>query len=460
MSKEVLDPRLQAALQTLEEVPPRDPRRAARARAVFLAEARQLARTAPKKKTRLFGVLPVSFPLLPRLKGRNIFTNPWQEVTAMPAIAIILLAVAVFTGGTAATVYAADQAVPGEPLYAVDVAVEQLRLALTTDPAAEAELHLRYAQERLAEIQALAQSGNTEAIAQAAENLAQHLAAAQQAVSQVGQPELALQMQQVAQQAENTLQQVPVPVAIDVPVVAATPSATVTAEPSPAPSATVTPGPNMTPPPTEETPGAKVEFTGTVESMDGDTWVIDGQTVIVTNADIEGNIQVGDTVKVEAYLQADGSLWADEISLTDHDADATATPGAKVEFTGTVESMDGDTWVIDGQTVIVTNADIEGNIQVGDIVKVEAYLQADGSLWADEIEYASDGSVGDTEDDDQDDEDSDSGSSDEGSSEDEDSSGSSSDDSSGSSDDSNNGNDNGSSSDDHDDDHDDDDDDD
>ncbi|GEM_PF-5283082 len=316
MSKEALDPRLRAVLQTLEEVPPRDPRRAARARAIFLAEAQQLARTANRKK-RLFGFLPVSFSLLQRLKGRTMFKNPLQEVTAMPAIAIILLAVAVFTGGTAATVYAADQAVPGEPLYAVDVAVEQLRLALTADPATEAELHLRYAQERLAEIQVLAQSGNTEAIAQAAENLAQHLAAAQQAVNQLGQPELALEMQQVAQQAENTLQQVPVPVAIDVPVVAATPSATVTAEPSPAPSATVTPGPNMTPPPTEETPGAKVEFTGTVESMDGDTWIIDGQTIIVTNAEIKGNIQVGDTVKVEAYLQADGSLAALEISLAD-----------------------------------------------------------------------------------------------------------------------------------------------
>ncbi len=401
MSDERLDPRVRAALQALEEVPPRSARRAAQGKAAFLAEVARLKaeHEAAARKQRGFGILPVSFPFLPRLKGHTT-KSLWQEVRTMPTLAILILALAVFTGGTAATVYAADQAVPGEPLYAVDVAVEQLQLTLATDPATEAELHLRFAQERLAEIQVLAQQGNIEAVMQAAQNLEQHLAAAQQAVQQAGQPDMVQQMQQVAQQAQSTLQELPVTVPVDVPVAAVTPTATA----SPAP--TVTPDPALTPTPGPATPTAqpspapgKVEFVGIVESMDGTTWMVDGQAVVVTFAEIKGNIQVGDVVKVEAYIQADGSLLADEIKpLSDDDATPSPTEEpyyGKVEFTGTVESMDGDTWVVAGQTIFVTGAEIKGNIQVGDVVKVEAYIQTDGSLLADEIERADDDSSDD-----------------------------------------------------------------
>ncbi len=396
MSEERLDPRVRAALQALEEVPPRSPRRAARGKAAFLAEVARIKaeHEAATRKKRGFGFLPVSIPLLPRLKGHTT-KSLWQEVQAMPTIAIIILALAVFTGGTAATVYAADQAVPGEPLYAVDVAVEQLQLTLATDPATEAELHLRFAQERLAEIQVLAQQGNTEAVAQAAQNLEQHLMAAQQAIQQAGQPDMVQQMQQVAQQAQNTLQDLPVTVPVDVPVVAATPA------PSASPAPSVTPDPSATPmpgmgTPTPEPATGKVEFVGTVESMDGDTWTVDGQAVVVTFAEIKDAIQVGDLVKVEAYLQADGTLRADEIKLAEGSDDATPSPTeepyyGKVEFSGTVESMDGDIWVVAGQTLIVTGAEIKDAIQVGDFVKVEAYIQADGSLLAKEIERSDDG---------------------------------------------------------------------
>ncbi len=320
----------------------------------------------------------------------------------MSLIAALVLALAVLTGGTAATVYAADQAVPGDALYAVDLTVEQIQLALARDPATKAQLHLRFAEERVAEIQALALQGNTTAVAEAAQNLEQHLTAAQELLQQAPAPEVAQQMSTVMEEAQAVLEQ-----------------------PLPGASATAQATPTGTPEP-HGTPAPYMEFTGTVESMDGNQWVVSGQAITIdANTRIKGSIQVGDTVKVKAYTQADGSLLAHEIERTDYasDDDSGQYEGQKVKFTGTVESMDGNQWVVDGKTITVdTNTRIKGSIQVGDTVKVEAYVQADGSLLAHEIEQASAESSGDTSDDESDsdsdhdgDEDSDSGDSDSGS---------------------------------------------
>ena len=66
---------------------------------------------------------------------------------------------------------------------------------------------------------------------------------------------------------------------------------------------------------------------------------------------------------------------------------ATAKPGAgKVEpvpvtFIGTVDSMAGDQWVINGQTVTVSPDVIrDGPLIIGDQVKVACVVNADGSL--------------------------------------------------------------------------------
>lgn len=128
----------------------------------------------------------------------------------------------------------------------------------------------------------------------------------------------------------------------------------------------------------------KVKFTGIVESIGGDSWVIGGYTVAVdANTQIDGGIVVGDLVKVEARLLTDNSLLATKIKLArPHD------DGDKVKFSGVVEAM-GDTWTIGGQTVSVdAHTKIKGDIQIGDTVKVKATRQPDGSLLADEIKLA------------------------------------------------------------------------
>ena len=52
-----------------------------------------------------------------------------------------------------------------------------------------------------------------------------------------------------------------------------------------------------------------IEFTGVVEAIDGDQWTINGQVVTIDPSVLrDGPFDVGDTVKVEAEVQDDGSV--------------------------------------------------------------------------------------------------------------------------------------------------------
>ena len=63
-------------------------------------------------------------------------------------LAAVVLAMGVGFGGVA---IAADNAGPGDPLYGLDQAIEEVKLQLTSDDEAEAELRLKFAHERLEE---------------------------------------------------------------------------------------------------------------------------------------------------------------------------------------------------------------------------------------------------------------------------------------------------------------------
>ncbi|MFQ5595497.1 MAG: DUF5667 domain-containing protein [Anaerolineae bacterium] len=73
------------------------------------------------------------------------------------ATAALLLALFLAAGG--ATVVAAADSLPGDPLYGVKRTSERVRLALATDPAARAALHVRFNRERQAEAQTVAGMG-------------------------------------------------------------------------------------------------------------------------------------------------------------------------------------------------------------------------------------------------------------------------------------------------------------
>lgn len=146
-----------------------------------------------------------------------------------------------------------------------------------------------------------------------------------------------------------------------------------------------------------------VEFTGVIEAINGDQWTVNGQVITVDPTVVtDGPFQVGDKVKVEVDVQSDGSVVVTHVETpeapvadsTDDSLptlEASATPDASVpgivfdnngnEAFGTVDSFDGTTIVIGGQTFTVANdAEINDTIVSGSYVKVEFVLNADGTM--------------------------------------------------------------------------------
>lgn len=151
-------------------------------------------------------------------------------------------------------------------------------------------------------------------------------------------------------------------------------------------------------------PVSEVVFTGTIESMNGDQWVINGQTVTVDPSVLQdGPFVTGDSVKVEARVAGDGSVTAQRVespSAADLVESATGTPGAvstsspavagsSPEATGTVEAMTDTTITLDGQTfTLAPGAEIKNTIAVGMVVKLHFIANPDGSLSVREVEIA------------------------------------------------------------------------
>lgn len=71
------------------------------------------------------------------------------------------------------------------------------------------------------------------------------------------------------------------------------------------------------------------EAFGTVEQMNGTSWVISGVTVqIDSNTEIKGTIVIGDSVKYEFRTNPDGSLTATEIKLADSNSNGDDNSGS------------------------------------------------------------------------------------------------------------------------------------
>jgi hypothetical protein len=135
---------------------------------------------------------------------------------------------------------------------------------------------------------------------------------------------------------------------------------------------------------------------------------------------LEANIAIGDTVKVKATVGQDGSFMAtqiepnaggdsvstpdplsagspDEIETPDPvitetpDSNSFETPSVDQsnETSGAVDAISGDVWTIAGMDYLVTNSsEIKGLIQVGDNVKLEYFVNPDGTLTIEEIKLS------------------------------------------------------------------------
>jgi hypothetical protein len=70
-----------------------------------------------------------------------------------------------------------------------------------------------------------------------------------------------------------------------------------------------------------------VSFVGIVDSIAGDQWVISGTTVTVDPSIVrDGPFNVGDTIKVEGFVKADGSLTVSRVETPSPQDAVTATP--------------------------------------------------------------------------------------------------------------------------------------
>lgn len=151
----------------------------------------------------------------------------------------------------------------------------------------------------------------------------------------------------------------------------------------------------------------EVAFSGTVESMNGNQWIVDGKTVTVEPQALAGdNIQVGDMVKVEATVGKDGAIITTRVrnSLALSAGapaasgmgypDPTQTPppanGGEQEIFGVIEAMTDDTITIDGVVYQLTNfSEVKDLLSVGDEVKIHFVANPDGTLTIREIELRS-----------------------------------------------------------------------
>jgi hypothetical protein len=133
---------------------------------------------------------------------------------------------------------------------------------------------------------------------------------------------------------------------------------------------------------------SEVEFAGTIQSIVGSLWTVNGISFTVNiTTEIHPSATlavVGAFVKVEAIRLGDGSLLAKEIEVA---VPPNGVHEKHVEFRGIIESFSASVWIVAGRTVNISPTTvIHGTPVVSTTAEVEAVLKADGSLWALQIE--------------------------------------------------------------------------
>jgi uncharacterized membrane protein YgcG len=175
---------------------------------------------------------------------------------------------------------------------------------------------------------------------------------------------------------------------------------------------------------------APISFSGLVTKQQDGKWLVSGIPValIASSRLPSGPITDGAPVMVTGLTRADGLVEAQEIQLLepgvrlppfepsengDHGNDdqesspgsapvAVETPASSgsgsqgsepdhtsYKFSGVVESMQDQIWNINGQSVSVAQAEIDGDVTVGSLVKFEGYYDSTGHFIVTKIEVKS-----------------------------------------------------------------------
>ncbi len=135
-------------------------------------------------------------------------------------------------------------------------------------------------------------------------------------------------------------------------------------------------------------PGYQFTLQGVVQSIEGDTWTINGVAFNASGADIVGDYKVGkDAALVKGRILESGEWVADTIEPTGK------KETERSRFTGDVVSMSEGPgpWVIGGVTVQVNDeTELTGKIEVGTAVEVNFVVLPDGSKLATSIQALED----------------------------------------------------------------------
>lgn len=185
-----------AALTPLRVMPARPPAAAHAGLQAFLSDA-QAARTARGKSA-------VSSAPKARPTGWQL-TFFHKELTPMNIVLTLALAVSLALGGTGATVYAARDSLPNDPLYGVKLAAEDWRLGMTTDSQAQLAMLRDLTQTRTREMLQLAEAGQAVPTA-VTTRLQTQLRTELQLAAALEDPQLTVALAQVQQQAQTQLQ--------------------------------------------------------------------------------------------------------------------------------------------------------------------------------------------------------------------------------------------------------------
>ncbi len=140
-----------------------------------------------------------------------------------------------------------------------------------------------------------------------------------------------------------------------------------------------------------------IEIKGVIDSLAATYLVIDNQTIYFTSNTVVktghhmmgsiDDLQVGQLVEVKAVADSAGDLWAVKIEI-----ESIYEPFKKMTLKGTIDSLGTDYLMVSGKMVTVNDStEIYGHhhtrlsfndLQKGQVVKIKALLQDDGSLLA------------------------------------------------------------------------------
>jgi hypothetical protein len=135
----------------------------------------------------------------------------------------------------------------------------------------------------------------------------------------------------------------------------------------------------------EDTPGTSFKFTGAVQAVTDETWLISGILITVNEeTDLYEDPEPGDIVAVCGWILEDGRWLAASIERV-----GDAERG--FDFAGEVDSIVGNTWVVAGITIETRDwTEIDSEAGVGRLVRVKGHILADGTWVASEIELLKD----------------------------------------------------------------------